>query len=82
MSREAFTALAGAARDAVQRPVLAPDIDCAERPLLDAAFLVAPENTAAFARASDALAERAAAAHCIYKLTGPWPAYHFVNAGS
>ncbi len=78
-AREAFTALAAAARDAVQRPVLA---DEAERPLLDAAFLVAPENTAAFARASEALAARAPAAHCIYKLTGPWPAYHFVHAGS
>lgn len=81
-AREAFTALAGAARDAVQRPVAPPDVDGAERPLLDAAFLVAPENTAAFARASEALAARAAGAHCVYKLTGPWPAYHFVNAGS
>lgn len=81
-AREAFTALAAAARDAVQRPVTAPDADGAERPLLDAAFLVAPENTAAFARASEALAARAAAAHCVYTLTGPWPAYHFVNAGS
>jgi hypothetical protein len=75
-AREAYTALAAAARDAVQRPVVA---DEAERPLLDAAFLVAPENTAAFARASEDLAARAAQAHCVFTLTGPWPAYHFVT---
>lgn len=75
-AREAFMALSAASRDAVQRPVVADDV---ERPLLDAAFLVAPGNTAAFARASDALAARADAAHCVYKLTGPWPAYHFVT---
>lgn len=81
-AREAFTALAAASRDAVQRPAIPESAAEAERPLLDAAFLVAPENTAAFARASEALAARAPAAHCVYKLTGPWPAYHFVHAGS
>lgn len=81
-AREAFTLLAAAARDAVQRPAVPESGAEAERPLLDAAFLVAPENTAAFARASEALAARASASHCVYKLTGPWPAYHFVNAAS
>ena len=75
-AREAFEALAGASRDAVQRSVVADEI---ERPLLDAAFLVAPENTAAFARASDRLSAAAEDAHCAFRLTGPWPAYHFVQ---
>ncbi|MDQ3171180.1 MAG: GvpL/GvpF family gas vesicle protein [Acidobacteriota bacterium] len=81
-ARDAFESLAGAARDAVQRPVAADEI---ERPLLDAAFLVAPENTAAFAEASERLSAEAEEAHCAFRLTGPWPAYHFVqveNAGS
>lgn len=78
-AREAFTALAAASRGAVQRAVVPDHHVEAERPLLDAAFLVAPANTAAFARASEDLAARAAQAHCIYTLTGPWPAYHFVT---
>ena len=81
-ARDAFESLAGAARDAVQRPIAADEI---ERPLLDAAFLVGPRDTAAFATASDRLAASAEAAHCAFRLTGPWPAYHFVqvtNAGS
>lgn len=75
-AREAFEALAGASRDAISRPVLADD---AERPLLDAAFLVAADQQAAFGRAADALGARAARAHCVFKLTGPWPPYHFVQ---
>lgn len=75
-AREAFEALAGASRDAVSRPVLADDV---ERPLLDAAFLVAADQKAAFGRAADALGARAAGEHCVFKLTGPWPPYHFVQ---
>jgi hypothetical protein len=75
-AREAFESLAAASRDAVQRPVAGDEV---ERPLLDAAFLVAPGDTAAFARASERLAASAEAAHCTFRLTGPWPAYHFVQ---
>ncbi|HUF22770.1 MAG TPA: GvpL/GvpF family gas vesicle protein [Vicinamibacterales bacterium] len=75
-AREAFEALAGASRDAVSRPVLADD---AERPLLDAAFLVAADQKAAFGRTADALGARAGREHCVFKLTGPWPPYHFVQ---
>jgi hypothetical protein len=75
-AREAFETLAGASRDAVSRPVLADD---AERPLLDGAFLVAADQKAAFGRAADALGARAGREHCVFKLTGPWPPYHFVQ---
>jgi hypothetical protein len=75
-AREAFEALAGAARDAVNRPLQADDV---ERPLLDAAFLVAADQRTAFGRAADALGARAAREHCMFKLTGPWPPYHFVQ---
>lgn len=75
-AREAFGALADAARDAVSRPLQGDD---AERPLLDAAFLVAADQKPAFGRAADALGRRAAGEHCVLKLTGPWPPYHFVQ---
>jgi len=75
-AREAFEALAGVSRDAVSRPVLADD---AERPLLDAAFLVAADQKTAFGREADALGARAGGEHCVFKLTGPWPPYHFVQ---
>lgn len=76
-AREAWEALSGAARDAVQRPAAA---DADERPLLDAAFLVGPEDRQAFAVASERLSEAAEAAGCVMTLTGPWPPYHFVQA--
>lgn len=75
-AREAFDTLAKAARDAVSRPAQNDDV---ERPVLDAAFLVAADQRQAFGRAADALAARAAGAHCLFKLTGPWPPYHFVQ---
>ena len=76
-AREAWEALAGAARDAVQRPIAG---DAIERPLLDAAFLVGAGERDAFARASERLAAAAGAAGCAVTLTGPWPPYHFVQA--
>ena len=33
----------------------------------------------AFGRAAEALAARAPEMHCVFKLTGPWPPYHFVQ---
>ena len=74
--REAFETLAAAARDAVSRPVQQDDM---ERPLVDAAFLIAAAERAAFGTAAEALRVRAAGEHCVFKLTGPWPPYHFVQ---
>lgn len=75
-AQEAYDMLAAASRDGVIRPA-APDE--MERPLLDAAFLVAAADKAAFGRAAEALSAKAAAASCSFKLTGPWPPYHFVQ---
>lgn len=75
-ARDAFDALAAACRDAVSRPVQGDDV---ERPLIDAAFLVAKDERGAFGRAAESLGARAAAEHCVFKLTGPWPPYHFVQ---
>jgi hypothetical protein len=75
-AREAFEMLAAAARDAVSRPVQQDDM---ERPLIDAAFLIGAGERAAFGTAAEALRARAAEEHCVFKLTGPWPPYHFVQ---
>ena len=75
-AREAYDALAGASRAALMRPLQG---DEAERPLADAAFLVAADQKTAFGRAAAALETRAAGEHCLFKLTGPWPPYHFVE---
>lgn len=75
-AREAYETLAAASRDAVNRPVQRDD---AERPLLDAAFLVSKDAREPFGIAAEALRSRAAAEHCVFTLTGPWPPYHFVQ---
>ena len=75
-ARETYQALASEARDGVTREIAGDDL---ERPLLDAAFLVAAEGKPAFGRAAERMAAAAAAAHCSFKLTGPWPPYHFVQ---
>ena len=75
-AREAFETLTNVSRDAVSRPVQQDEV---ERPLLDAAFLVARDEQAAFGRAAEALGARANAEFCLFKLTGPWPPYHFVQ---
>ena len=75
-AREAYEALAATARDAVMRPLESDEI---ERPLLDAAFLVAAGEKPGFGQASERLKAGAAEAHCSFKLTGPWPPYHFVQ---
>jgi hypothetical protein len=76
-ARDVFDTLAQASRDAVSRPVQQDDV---ERPILDAAFLVARRDREAFARAAETLGSRAAGEHCVFKLTGPWPPYHFVQS--
>jgi hypothetical protein len=75
-ARDAYDALAATARDSVTRPLESDEI---ERPLLDAAFLVAAAEKAGFGQASERLGASAAQAHCSFKLTGPWPPYHFVQ---
>lgn len=75
-AREAYEALESAARNAVTRQVEGDDI---ERPLLDGAFLVAAADRPAFGRVAERFSAAAAAAHCSFKLTGPWPPYHFVQ---
>lgn len=75
-ARDAFDVLAREARDAVSRPAQQGDV---ERPLLDAAFLIANDQREAFGRAADRLSARAGEELCTFKLTGPWPPYHFVR---
>jgi hypothetical protein len=75
-AKETFDALVAASRDAVARPAVPDDL---ERPLLDAAFLVSKAEKARFGKAVETLSAAAAGAHCSFKLTGPWPPYHFVQ---
>ena len=48
-------------------------------PLLEAAFLVPASSALAFKAAAKRLAARGAAAGTELTLTGPWPAYNFVQ---
>jgi gas vesicle protein GvpL/GvpF len=48
--------------------------------LLDAAFLVARADGESFAAAAERAAAGVAHAGCELALTGPWPAYHFVES--
>jgi hypothetical protein len=72
----AFSALAAIARDARRRDD-APD--GAAPPLLDAAFLVPVAHRARFKAAVKRLAAEAQNAGAVTTLTGPWPAYYFVQ---
>jgi hypothetical protein len=49
--------------------------------VLDAAYLVAAARAAGFQKKVAALAKDAAGQGLALTLTGPWPAYHFVEAG-
>jgi hypothetical protein len=73
MSREAAAARRRRATEAA-----APD----SRLLLDAAFLVPVRRTAAFRRALAAQARNLTAAGIVVSLTGPWPAYNFIDGSS
>jgi hypothetical protein len=87
-ARDAVRALAGAAdsvfdtlaalgRDA-RRRVDAPD-GSTSPPVLDAAFLVPVADRGQFRSAAQRLAATSAAAGAELTLTGPWPAYNFVQ---
>jgi len=79
LAEGAFEALAAIARDARRRDD-APE-GAAAPPLLDAAFLVPAARRARFRSAARRLAAGSAKAGAQLTLTGPWPAYNFVQAG-
>ncbi|HVL67099.1 MAG TPA: GvpL/GvpF family gas vesicle protein [Vicinamibacterales bacterium] len=73
----AYERLQKLARDATRRQLDAPSGTVP--PLLDAAFLVESKKRAAFARAAEREAEICARAGAQMTLSGPWPAYNFVQ---
>ena len=73
----AFDRLAGIARDARRRDD--PPASGATTPLLDAALLVASKDRDTFTEAARREAEACARAGAQMTLTGPWPAYNFVQ---
>lgn len=75
----AYDALAGVAREARRRD----DAPAAGTPppLLNAAFLVPVAKRGAFTRAARREAEACAAAGAQMTLSGPWPAYNFIEVG-
>jgi len=75
----AFEALAALARDARRRDDV-PE-GAAAPPLLDAAFLVTAGRRARFRSVARRLAAGSAKAGAHVVLTGPWPAYNFVQPG-
>jgi hypothetical protein len=75
----AFKALAAIARDAARRDD-APE--GAAPPLLDAAFLVPSSRRVRFKAAARRLASETVKAGAEITITGPWPAYNFVQSGS
>jgi hypothetical protein len=76
---QAFAQIAESARESVKRPPVSREV--ASRVLLDAVFLVpsgrAREFQSAVKRAQTSLSKSG----CEVTLTGPWPPYHFVDAG-
>jgi hypothetical protein len=76
----AFTTLAAIARDARRREDV-PE-GAAAPPVLDAAFLVPAARRVRFKAAARRLATDSAEAGTEITLSGPWPAYNFVEAGS
>jgi hypothetical protein len=75
----AFEALAAVARDARRRDDVPEGV--AAPPLLDAAFLVPATRRARFRSLARRLAAGSAKAGAQMTLTGPWPAYNFVQPG-
>jgi hypothetical protein len=71
-----FERLAALADDARRRPPVEVD---GVRLLLDAAFLVARGRVAAFKTHARVAARRLQELGCAVALSGPWPAYHFVE---
>jgi hypothetical protein len=75
-----YETLAAIARDARRRDDVPQG--AAVVPLLDAAFLVPGENRARFKSALTRLGARSATAGVDLAVTGPWPAYNFVQLDS
>ena len=73
----AFDRLAAIARDARRREP--PPVSGATQPLLDAALLVASRDRDTFTEAARREADACARAGAQMTLTGPWPAYNFVQ---
>jgi hypothetical protein len=65
-------------RDVRQRPITAPP-ESRSRLLLDAAFLVPRAKAPRFRKSVEQRAKKIAAAGYALQLTGPWPAYSFVE---
>lgn len=76
-AESAFTALAAVARDTRRRSDVPPG--AAAPPLLDAAFLVPAARRARFKAAARKAAASCGEAGAAMSLTGPWPAYNFVQ---
>jgi len=75
---DVFAELAGGASEAVRREPAAPP-EAGGRLLLDAAFLVPSQRSAAFEALVERGSARLAPRGCEVTLTGPWPPYHFVE---
>ncbi|HYG64824.1 MAG TPA: GvpL/GvpF family gas vesicle protein [Thermoanaerobaculia bacterium] len=76
---EVFEGLAEQAAEAIRREPPSPE--AARRMLLDGAFLVPRERSAAFESEVARAAERLAGRACELTLTGPWPPYNFLEEG-
>lgn len=77
---DAFERLAALSREAHRRNDT--PVSASTPPLLDAAFLVPAERRARFKAAAKREAARCAKAGAELTLSGPWPAYNFVETGS
>ena len=80
MAQSVFDTLAAIAREARSRGDV--PAEAATPPLLDAAFLVPVGRRAKFKTAARRLAAGTAAAGAEVTVTGPWPAYNFVQLES
>ena len=73
----AFASLSAIARDGRRRAAETAGVSA---PVLDAAFLVPAARRARFHAAAARVAKQIASSGARLTLTGPWPAYNFVNA--
>jgi hypothetical protein len=74
---EVYAELSRSAAEALRREAVTPEAGA--RMLLDAAFLVPAERAAEFEEAVQRCSARLAPGACEVTLTGPWPAYNFVE---
>jgi hypothetical protein len=75
----AFVEIGESAREAVKRPPVTREV--AARILLDAVFLVPSGQERTFQSAVKRARTSLSKSGCEVTLTGPWPPYHFVDAG-